>query len=202
MTPLYKTLEKYASLIYGDTRNEVEDIRKGLSSFSHSGPFYFHGHVFMPHSPYTKDKNCRISNSTKTSGIFGNPAADAHGYSEYLQCTNTQVKKFVDEIVKRDPDAFIIIQSDHGSEILWQGGEKEYPLEAFEERYANFNAWRMPKNCMKFFPPRMTPINTFPLVFSCLTGQEPQFLPNLAYRVFGTTEKLQLVRKNEKWLLP
>ena len=155
----------------------------------------------MPHWPYFLDKNCQTPASIKIGGQIASPVDSTEALVEFIQCTNHQVKRFVNDVLNKDPGAFIIIQSDHGSEILWREEAINSPL-AYKDRYSNLNAWRVPDACTNLLSKDISLINTFPIIFSCLTDQKTRDLPNLSYQVFVKEEKIKLVREDEKWFYP
>jgi len=201
MTPFFKILEKATPWIYGSTRNTVEDLHKAWSGLKSSSPYYLHAHLLVPHWPYMLDKNCQTPKAIKTGGMQAIPSEDTEALVEFIQCTNHQVKRFVIDVLKKDPGAFIIIQSDHGPEVLWRAESINSPL-AYKDRYSNLNAWRVPDACTKLLSKDISLINTFPIIFSCLTDQKTRNLPNLSYQVFVKEEKIKLVREDEKWFFP
>ena len=76
------------------------------------------------------------------------------------------------QIVRLDPGALIILQSDHGS--AFRGQFKKSPSDWSEadlhERFGALNAMRLPEPCRTLAAPDLTLVDTFPLVFACLTG--------------------------------
>ncbi len=133
-------------------------------------------------------------------------------YLGFLQCGNKKVLEVVRYIVKNDPDAIIILQSDHGSyfrrrpipgerRLTVRKGERWY-IDALEESFGTLNAWRLPEGCREWLSPDLSPINTFRLVFGCLTNTPPRFLPNRSYWVDFENEQLLLVREGGRWIVP
>ena len=100
-------------------------------------------------------------------------------YIDNLKCTNIRIKKAVEEIVKNDSKAIIIIQGDHGtwftnlSEDKESKPIKEWSEEEFKERFSILNMFRLPNQCRKYLYPSVTLVNTFPVVISCITGKNP-----------------------------
>ena len=76
------------------------------------------------------------------------------------------------KIVQSDAEALIILQSDHGT--AFRGQFKKAPTEwsgaDLHERFGVLNAMRLPKQCRAAEADDITLVDTFPLVFSCLTG--------------------------------
>jgi len=77
----------------------------------------------------------------------------------------------------------IIVQSDHGSRFSF---DWEMPIEAwtatnFTERFAALNAIRLPEACRGDSIEDQPLVNTFRLVFACLSGTDPDLLPTRTF---------------------
>jgi hypothetical protein len=103
-------------------------------------------------------------------------------YGSQVRCLNDLVTRAVEQIVQRDPTAVIVIQSDHGSEIefRWTQPPEEWTARQLNERYGAFNAMRLPAGC-DVEVEGLALVNTFPVVFSCIEGTEPDLR---SYRAF------------------
>jgi len=192
-TPVVFIVKKLVPGFWGDARTSVDDARRGLNSLALVEPTFFHAHILMPHAPITADKDCK-----KIEPIPSGSPNMRKPYVEFLQCVNSQVERFIDSILKKDPDALISIQSDHGYQQGKQG-EGGWTLDKLNERYSILNAWRLPHACRQWFSSTMLPVNTFPLIFSCLSGQKQKFLPDRAFLKFPGEDNDRLIRKDRKW---
>ncbi|MGB1361134.1 MAG: hypothetical protein ACPG8V_03355 [Alphaproteobacteria bacterium] len=92
------------------------------------------------------------------------------GYKLQLECVNEDIKKTIQFIKKKDPSAFIILQSDHGRRSL--GDFKEDRIKQYHSIMLGVN-WE--KECAYLGRENYTPVNLFPRVFSCLSGQKPNY---------------------------
>lgn len=192
--------------------NELSDLRQYLETFKPSEPAFLYAHVSMPHPPYFRDENCQdngyVGGKEEEFGTFYWKVRQR--YIDFLRCGNRQAIKVVDTIIDNDPEAIIILQSDHGTYFTnnrYTGG-KEAPAPgnepwkeaAMKEAYGNLNALRTPQSCRDMLYPSMSPVNTFRFVFACITGTKPDYLADLSFWIDYKNQRMELVRKNGDWL--
>ncbi|MFM6926654.1 MAG: sulfatase-like hydrolase/transferase, partial [Ferruginibacter sp.] len=110
---------KKTVLYHDDEYNkQVEEKLTELASAKTSKPRFCYAHFFLPHGQYFRD----------SSGAFNTPAqmsdlANKSLYISYLKYTNQVIKKLVSHISTRDPNAIVILMSDHGFyDYLGTGG--------------------------------------------------------------------------------
>lgn len=87
-------------------------------------------HLITPHDPYVFDAD--------GSYIPREEQDDYASYIRQLQYVNTWITGVVDELIERDPDCVIIIQSDHGHKMVTAGLETQA---AFNAVYFGGEAW-------------------------------------------------------------
>jgi hypothetical protein len=127
-------------------------------------PFFLYVHVSMPHPPIRLDENCKpLKNRTYTS---------ADSYEKQAICASKMIDKTVDKILSRDPNAIIIVQSDHGARFANKANNW---LEAYNASFNNLTAFKLPKKCEKYLYDNMSPVNSFRLVFACLDEKKLTF---------------------------
>jgi hypothetical protein len=138
-------------------------------------PFFVAAHILSPHEPYWFGDGCQ----RRSSPVHG---LDSAAHVHELECLNDDILAAVDLVVENDPGAIVVLQSDTGSKILgdWDDPLDRWTEEALEERFAVFEATRMPAGCAAPSGP-LTTINTFRIVFACLEGSEPDLVD---YRAF------------------
>lgn len=144
-------------------------------------PTFTFAHVMSPHPPYVRTADCGTTTQVEQDlEAWGDEARPL--YSGALRCLNRQLLDAVDRILADDPDAVIVVQGDHGSSFLspWNRRPQRWPEDAVTERFAILSAVRPPAGCAPA-PDDLTPVNTFRLIFSCLTGDPIPLLPNRAY---------------------
>jgi hypothetical protein len=145
-------------------------------------PFFVFHHILSPHFPYRYRDDC----SARAVPIDERSASDEYRVSAYrtqVRCLSAAMEDALAEIIERDPDALIVIQSDHGSEIKWHWSlqPRDWSPEMVTERYSAFNAMRLPERCNSEVEGASL-VNTFRIVFACIEGREPDLLD---YRAFG-----------------
>ena len=147
-----------------DLTAKIDVIRKTPS------PFFVYAHVLAPHPPIRFRADCSFRPADPDLEKWNALARPA--FIEQLKCVNTQSQALLQEIVQADADALIILQSDHGT--AFRGQFKKRPTDWSEadlhERFGALNALRLPSLCRTLAAPDLTLVDTFPLVFACLTG--------------------------------
>jgi len=104
-------------------------------------------------------------------------------YLTTIGCLNQKIIDLTDAIIERDPEAILIIQSDHGLSLdKWREYEEWTPQD-LQFRFGVLNLMRLPEDCRDQLYPTMSPVNTFRLLFACLAGEAPDFLPDESYWV-------------------
>jgi hypothetical protein len=140
-------------------------------------PLFVWAHVFSPHDRYfaadcTTDAEVNAENfNLKTVG---------HDFKERtiiaLKCLHPQVTSLMDTIIEKYADAIIVLQSDHGLSFLTDWAAEDWSRDEFDERYSILSAMRLPARCRHMLKDNMTSVNTFRIVFACLSGSEPDLL--------------------------
>ena len=186
--------------------NEVSTLQQYLDKPTAAQPIFLYAHI-MVNLP--KDADC---NKPK----LGAKVEPKKAYVQSLRCSNPIVRKTVMDLVKNDPDAIIILQADHGPTFVSRMAKSEnffttlnrknWLKDFFKQRFSILNAWRLPTACKKWLSHDLSSINTFRLVFGCITETEPKFLSNRNYWTElphgNRTNQTHLVRKGERWFLP
>jgi hypothetical protein len=161
-----------------DLTDKIDEIRKTLS------PFFVYAHVLAPHPPIRFRADCSFRAADPDLLRWNASARPA--FIEQLQCVNTQAQGLLQKIVQADAGALIILQSDDGT--AFRGQFKKRPTDWSEadlhERFGALNALRLPEPCRTLAVPDLTLVDTFPLVFACLTGDD--FTRHLPPRFFVT----------------
>jgi hypothetical protein len=166
----------------GDTVNQA---------FESDAPQLVWEHISLPHPPVHYDAQCVLHNDAWRGGMLlsdGSPQHQARivAYTEQIECVNRLVLQQIDEITSANPDAVILVVSDHGPRS--QGSD---PAEgAWTERQLGeylsvITALRTPSGCVGVME-ASTMVNTFRRFAGCTLDVEipdtddSQFiLPNL-----------------------
>jgi hypothetical protein len=144
-------------------------------------PFFLYMHLLIPHPPYRYTPDCAhrdVSDPSLSEWGLGTGENLEH-YEDSIRCTNRAILRTVDRIAASDPGAIVVMEGDHGSAFeVPDTAPIEWPADALHERYSIFSAARFPRGCPQEAP--TLSVNTFRLVFSCVTGRrvpllEPKF---------------------------
>ena len=82
------------------------------------------------------------------------------------------IDKLIIFLEKKDPDAVVIFQSDHGIDF----NEKNNNLEAETIKSKIFNLIKVPKSCKNALNNNIDNINSIRLALSCATNTKPKLL--------------------------
>jgi hypothetical protein len=146
-------------------------------------PFFAFQHILTPHFPFRYRDDCTPrARPVDARGV--SPEERVELYLTQVRCINELVLTAVDEIVERDPTAIILVQSDHGSDhtFTWLDDPEDWTPGQVSERYAAFNAMRLPPGCDAHVEGEPL-VNTFRIVFACIEGTEPELLDYRAFAV-------------------
>jgi hypothetical protein len=139
-------------------------------------PVFAFIHMLHPHPPFPFDAQCR-PRDTGGRDIRGWPADSEPAYAAGVQCTNGRLEAMLDVLPR---DAVVVIQADHGSNYLGAGGTPvdEWTATHIEERLGILSAVRLPEECREMVDDRFAGVNTFRVVLACLSGEDPDLLPD------------------------
>ena len=164
-------------------RTSISEIGPRLDKIMEPGrPTFLFAHVLVPHPPRTFSSSCsqlNLRGSAPITDYWG----DYEGYTNDVKCVNQQVLDLVDAILKRDPNAVVILHADHGSafSVDWSLPIDKWPSSQAEERFAILMGLRLPVQCSEHLYKNLSPVNIYPLLFACLKGDEPELLPDISY---------------------
>ena len=149
----------------------IPELQNSLQVLEPPEPFFLYAHITSPHRPYLNDAQCNLLSADYDRR--GN-----RNFINQLQCVNRHLDSLVDSIAASDPDAFVVLSSDHGARLSIRKGTPLHELSPrqIRESLGILNAFRLPKECSSAVHPRLTPINTMRIVFACLGGEEPRLL--------------------------
>ena len=121
--------------------------------------FYFIHHM-SPHHPYLTASDCSFKDYK---GI-----KNYQGYKAAYLCNLKKISETIIFLEKKDPDAFVIFQSDHGWEMA----------KTPSERKGIFNLFKMNDKCKYSLDQNLNNVNMLRSVLSCITGSDPKFIKN------------------------
>jgi hypothetical protein len=159
----------------------LDVVRTRLAELGDEGPFFAFVHIMQPHPPNLYHADC----SPKDEIELDLEAWKVHedGYVDNVSCANLQSLRLLDEILERDPDAWIILQSDHGTAftIDLKAPLATWSPDQIAERMGVLNAMRLPARCRDLLYPSISLINSLAVISACLGEREPEYLPDISY---------------------
>ena len=167
-------------------------------------PFFLFAHLLAPHEPWRYNSDCspfidllESSGNKLTNKAVGTPEYKDK-YLNEVKCLNKDVEKLVESIEKKDPNAIVVIQSDHGPQTADQFSrpfEKWTDLEILE-RFAILSAFKLPEECQSSLYRNISPVNNLRVVLGCLEKKNPKLLEDLSY--FATYEDGKFIETIKK----
>ena len=114
-------------------------------------PLFVYAHILAPHFPHRYQPDCALRGTTFVEGY---ELSGAERLAERTPPTSECLdREFVGvgrpDLVADDPDAVIIVQSDHGSRFSfdWDMPMDRWTATNFSERFGALNAIRLPEAC-------------------------------------------------------
>jgi hypothetical protein len=135
-------------------------------------PTYAYIHVISPHPPFVFGPN---GEPTYPPDFWNEnreypPGPYARGYQNQLTFLNKKILEAMDTLIaESDTPPIIVLQGDHGP---W--------LQTKEKRMRIFNAYYLPGHNDKLYS-KITPVNTFRLIFDSYFGGKYGMLPDVSY---------------------
>ncbi len=117
-------------------------------------------HFVAPHPPFVFEKDGKIRSKHLSDENLWEP--EQH-YIDQLAYVSTQISQFLNYLLKKNPNAVVVLQSDHGPY-----GSAKTAEEIFESRAGILYAYRAPDGLK--FPNRTSSVNTFPYLLNGLFG--------------------------------
>jgi len=170
--------EQGGTFMAGDVLRAVDSVKDAHAL----APVFVVAHMMYAHPPYTLDSNCGPS-SHETFSPSVNAWDDLVGLQMGVDCTRQQVLRLIEGV---GGDAVIVLQSDHGpghGSLLGESGPtlEETPIEDLWVRASAFSAVRLPNRCRNQVSDTYAGVNTFPVVFSCLSEMPRALKPQSSF---------------------
>ena len=168
-------------------------FEKVMAVSKRSEPFYVHGHILAPHQPFVfdKDGNPRDPEHHYTCWYPVEEGRDPESYRkeyvEQLQFINQKLKETVTAVIENSATPpIIIIQGDHGpcAELT---NTKTIEGNNFKERMPILNAYYFPDQDYEMLYPKISPVNSFRVIFNQYFNKAYPLLPDSAY--YSTWER-------------
>lgn len=146
----------------GSLRSLMGNIEKAATL---PGPKFVFAHVLLPHPPFVFTD--RGTDSGVRALSFAWPEEGRQAYLEQVKYTESAITSVLQALSEKcGNNAVIVVQSDHGPGFEPMPGEDE-KLFRFH-RLRIFNAFKLPKGVS--LPARLSPVNTFRLLFNQTLG--------------------------------
>jgi len=142
-------------------------------------------HYISPHMPavFRADGSLRVTSYTTDVFVDRRASTDATvedwtgPYRDQLGYLNERLIGVIDAVVAGNPDAFVIVLSDHGSAVEWRDDTLDTD---HDERHATLFAARTP-GFRDLFTDDQTPVNLFPPIMNALLDADVALQPNLTF---------------------
>ena len=156
-----------------------------LSSLHNSTkePFFVYIHFLLPHPPYVFDPSGNI----KESQIDSTSTLEEIklGYINQVQFANKKIIETIDKILlESDSPPIIILQGDHGTDILFTKFGENWPQhsdESITEIMSIFNAYYLPDQNTELIYDSITPVNSFRLILNAYFNTNYELLEDKSY---------------------
>ncbi len=152
-------------------------------------PRFVYAHIGIPHPPALLDEQCE-EHEQGSRDAFESAREGTSTYILQLQCTNLLVTSLIEVLLYQNPEAAIIITSDHGSGSRRQHVEpvERWGEDALIERMSVFSAYRLPRRCRGSLTDDLQLVNAFRVAVNCLFDAEMPMLPAQHYFVPSSLE--------------
>ncbi|MEW6241414.1 MAG: sulfatase-like hydrolase/transferase, partial [Chloroflexota bacterium] len=139
---------------------------------SEPGPKFVYAHIVAPHTPYVFLPDGSFRSTTEELELIDIAAEtdEPAGYLDNVRFINDRIPAILQRLIEDSPlPPIIILQGDHGFVIS-------------ERRYNILNAYYLPGGGEEQLYPKITPVNSFRLVFGEYFGMELPLLKDLSIR--------------------
>ena len=147
-----------------------------------ASPKFVLAHLPVPHWPFIFDDQCLpsrpVNHAKEGLGLGSGEPALVAAVGAQTTCVDTLLSTTVGRIVESDPDAVVIVFSDHGpDESTSTGGARMPSALASAKALGNLFAARTPGH-EALFPEDITLVNVLPTLFNAYLGTQLPTSPN------------------------
>jgi sulfatase-like protein len=170
----------YVHDVYTRTLHEL-DTMTSIARQPAGQPRFVFAHLPAPHWPMVFNADCSfrpVDHYTRAADDRGYRKADASGLRierDQTACVDTLLAKTVNDVVAADPDAVVIVLSDHGPEEKLDWTAPDEP--GLSDRFANL-FWARTPGKPGLFPDDITLVNVLPILFNSYLGSDLPLHPN------------------------
>ena len=105
-------IKKEAIYENDQTNNDIINLLNKSLLQKSDKPKFCYAHFAMPHAPYFRDSTgALIESKALQQGYY---LSDTRYFLSYLKYTNTVITSLVNKIIQHNPEALIVVMSDHG----------------------------------------------------------------------------------------
>lgn len=178
MTPLELLARRFFGDILDFRRTKFPQAAKEIAAYARreTAPVFAFTHLIIPHDPiYTPD--CRERGYAPFVGESLSPERRID-YAETIACLNSQILKFLPDLMDVDQQPIILLLSDHGFTFgnMFQRDVSDWKPKEIRNRFGNLISIQAPEKCRRHIYDGMSLVNSFRFVLGCIDGTPPQYL--------------------------
>ena len=148
--------------IIGEFIYKIKKFHKNNSLY-----FYFIHDLSLKSPIYSYNSNCEQTGYKNTTNSSEN--LNISKYLEHYDCMIKKIDKFIMFLESHDPNAIVIIQSDHGFKDPYKNIKSL-------ERYAIINLVKVGEKCVNEISNKIDSVNSVRLAISCATQTSPKLI--------------------------
>ena len=143
-------------------------------------PKFVFAHIVSPHPPYAFDKYGNAKYFSKLDNNWNNDGKNE--YIGQLKFINNKTKTLVEQLLEKEKETVIILQSDHGSAFMGHNKDWNHPDNAFiRERSLILNAIFLSNGNVEGLYSEISSVNTFRVIFNNVFNENFQILNDSTY---------------------
>ncbi len=152
----------------------IENFISKIKLYNKKNSNFYFIHNINNTFPFLYDFNCNIVSSFFNKDKKISKDTYLKNYLNSYDCNLKSLKIFIEFLENYDPQAIVIIQSDHGPKIFYDDINDL-------RRYEIFNLIKVNENCNKFMTNQIDNINSARLSLSCATSSEVKLIKKKIY---------------------
>lgn len=172
---------------YQAHRDRINFALDGLTDAAQiAGPKFVFVHVIVPHPPFVfhadgAPVDPRYPFSLMDGDLYlGSPQEYVQGYQEQLAFIDARMRPILDQLLDNPSrPVIVVVQGDHGpgAYLQWNTPSEQ----ALSQRFSILNAYYFSEGVDAPLYDRMTPVNTFRMIFNTYFGAQLPLLPDKSY---------------------